>query len=104
MNDWPSRSPNSAPCASAWAGNPFAREKLRLLQRDHHAGDTVRAVELFGAGMAISLDLIFAAPGETLSQMVGRFGRRPGSLAGSRFHLWNDVRAGGRVLGPAASW
>ncbi len=47
----------------------FRPEKLRLLERDHTALDVERAVGLArGAGMAVALDLIFAAPGETLAQ------------------------------------
>lgn len=47
----------------------FRAEKLRLLERDHSA-DTVRAAYelLRPAVKGISLDLIFGAPGETLSQ------------------------------------
>ncbi len=45
----------------------FAEAKLRLLERDHRAGDIERAVALArGRVRSISLDLIFAAPGETL--------------------------------------
>ena len=47
----------------------FRAEKLRLLERDHTAADVERAVGLAcGAGMAVALDLIFATPGETLTQ------------------------------------
>jgi oxygen-independent coproporphyrinogen-3 oxidase len=47
----------------------FRSEKLRLLERDHEAADIGRATELARrAGMQVSLDLIFAAPGETLDQ------------------------------------
>jgi len=47
----------------------FRAEKLKLLERDHQAADIRRAVELARqAGMRVSLDLIFAAPGETLEQ------------------------------------
>ncbi len=46
----------------------FRTEKLRLLERDHEAADIRRSVELAReAGMQVSLDLIFAAPGETLA-------------------------------------
>jgi oxygen-independent coproporphyrinogen-3 oxidase len=46
----------------------FHDSKLRALERDHAADDSRHAVELLrSAGMgAIALDLIFAAPGETL--------------------------------------
>jgi oxygen-independent coproporphyrinogen-3 oxidase len=45
----------------------FAFEKLRKLERLHSAEDTRRSVALAKqAGMATSIDLIFAAPGETL--------------------------------------
>lgn len=44
-------------------------ETLRLLERDHQAADVDRAVELArSAGMRVSLDLIFATPGQTLNQ------------------------------------
>ncbi len=47
----------------------FRSEKLKILERDHRAGDIRNAVFLAQqAQMQISLDLIFAAPGETLSQ------------------------------------
>jgi oxygen-independent coproporphyrinogen-3 oxidase len=50
-------------------GQSFLEDKLRLLERDHRGNDVVRAVELGrGAGMQIALDLVFAAPGETLDQ------------------------------------
>jgi oxygen-independent coproporphyrinogen-3 oxidase len=47
----------------------FRIEKLRLLERDHGAGDIRQSVKLArDAGMHVSLDLIFAAPGETLGE------------------------------------
>jgi oxygen-independent coproporphyrinogen-3 oxidase len=47
----------------------FRGEKLQALERDHAAVDIQRAVDLAkNAGMQVSLDLIFAAPGETLNQ------------------------------------
>jgi oxygen-independent coproporphyrinogen-3 oxidase len=50
-------------------GQSFRSEKLRLLERDHDAEDIERSVALARtAGMQVSLDLIFAAPGETLDQ------------------------------------
>lgn len=50
-------------------GQSFRLEKLTLLERDHCADDIVRSVELANdAGVAVSLDMIFAAPGETLPQ------------------------------------
>ena len=49
----------------------FHSEKLRLLERDHDRADILRSVELArAAGMQVSLDLIFAAPGETLEQWL----------------------------------
>jgi oxygen-independent coproporphyrinogen-3 oxidase len=46
----------------------FRPEKLRLLERDHEPGDIAKALRLpRSAGMQVSLDLIFATPGETLS-------------------------------------
>jgi oxygen-independent coproporphyrinogen-3 oxidase len=45
----------------------FRKEKLRLLERDHDARQIAHAVALaLRTGMQVSLDLIFAAPGETL--------------------------------------
>lgn len=45
----------------------FRPEKLRLLERDHSAVDIANATRLAqSAGMQVSLDLIFATPGETL--------------------------------------
>ena len=47
----------------------FRTQKLSQLERDHDAQQIAQAVQLARAhGMRISLDLIFAAPGETLSQ------------------------------------
>ena len=44
----------------------FDAGKLRLLERDHQAGDVARAVELARCGgLDVSLDLIFGVPGET---------------------------------------
>ena len=45
----------------------FNREKLRRLERSHTAAEITRSVELArAAGASVSLDLIFAAPHETL--------------------------------------
>jgi oxygen-independent coproporphyrinogen-3 oxidase len=50
-------------------GQSFRAEKLRLLERDHDAKSIGVAVSLAKqAGMQVALDLIFAAPGETLDQ------------------------------------
>lgn len=50
-------------------GQSFQAEKLKLLERDHQAAHIGQAVGLARqAGMRVSLDLIFAVPGETLSQ------------------------------------
>lgn len=47
----------------------FNDTKLKLLERDHTAADIERAVSLSRqAAMDVSLDLIFAAPGETLAE------------------------------------
>ena len=49
----------------------FRAEKLRLLERDHSDDDIRQAVELArAANMRVSLDLIFAAPGESFEQWV----------------------------------
>jgi oxygen-independent coproporphyrinogen-3 oxidase len=50
-------------------GQSFRADKLRLLERDHEAVQIAAAVERGQrAGLQISLDLIFATPGETLDQ------------------------------------
>ena len=47
----------------------FRSEKLALLERNHQAKHIAEAVEFArAAGMRVSLDLIFASPGETLEQ------------------------------------
>jgi oxygen-independent coproporphyrinogen-3 oxidase len=47
----------------------FRDEKLRMLDRDHRATQIERAVALAkNAGIAVAIDLIFAAPGETLAE------------------------------------
>jgi oxygen-independent coproporphyrinogen-3 oxidase len=49
-------------------GQSFRAEKLQLLERDHAAADIGRVVaSAHGARMQVALDLIFATPGETLS-------------------------------------
>jgi oxygen-independent coproporphyrinogen-3 oxidase len=48
-------------------GQSFDEAKLHLLERDHGPADVARSVELArGAGLHVSLDLIFGTPGETL--------------------------------------
>jgi oxygen-independent coproporphyrinogen III oxidase len=50
----------------------FSDAKLKLLERDHSAADIERVVSLSRrATMDVSLDLIFAAPGETLAEWQG---------------------------------
>ncbi|MEO2046358.1 MAG: radical SAM family heme chaperone HemW [Pirellulales bacterium] len=50
-------------------GQSFQARKLELLERDHQADHIRQAVRLaHQAGMQVSLDLIFAVPGETLEQ------------------------------------
>ena len=45
----------------------FDAAKLRLLERDHQAADIERSVKLLrAAGLAVSLDLIFGVPDESL--------------------------------------
>ncbi len=47
----------------------FRPEKLRLLERDHSAVEITNATRLAkSAGIKVSLDLIFATPGETLPE------------------------------------
>ncbi len=49
-------------------GQSFQPAKLRLLERDHLAADIERSVEVIRrAGIAVSVDLIFGVPGETLA-------------------------------------
>jgi oxygen-independent coproporphyrinogen III oxidase len=49
-------------------GQSFRPEKLRVLERDHEPDDIATAIGLArSAGIQVSLDLIFATPGETLS-------------------------------------
>ena len=49
----------------------FSNKKLKLLERDHCRSDILHAVELArSAGMRVSLDLIFASPGETLEEWL----------------------------------
>ena len=50
-------------------GQSFRPAKLELLERDHQPADVIRSVELArNHGMAVSLDLIFATPGESLGE------------------------------------
>jgi oxygen-independent coproporphyrinogen-3 oxidase len=50
-------------------GQSFRDEKLQLLERDHAAADIRRSIVWAqDAGIQVSLDLIFAAPGETPAQ------------------------------------
>jgi oxygen-independent coproporphyrinogen-3 oxidase len=52
-------------------GQSFRTAKLRLLERDHSADDIRHAVALAQAAeLQVSLDLIFATPGETLDQWL----------------------------------
>jgi oxygen-independent coproporphyrinogen III oxidase len=47
----------------------FRSEKLKLLERDHNAAAVGRAVQLArNARMQVSIDLLFAAPGETVKE------------------------------------
>lgn len=47
----------------------FRAAKLKLLERDHDRKDIRRAIDLARSkGMDVSIDLIFASPGETLAQ------------------------------------
>ena len=47
----------------------FHAEKLKLLERDHSAGDIEQAVTLSRqADLGVSLDLIFGVPGETMAE------------------------------------
>lgn len=52
-------------------GQSFQPQKLRLLERDHSPAQVTHAVKLAQqAGIQVSLDLIFAAPGETLTDWL----------------------------------
>ena len=56
-------------------GQSFRSDKLRLLERDHDAADIQKTVALARqAGMQVSLDLIFATPGETIEQWCADLG------------------------------
>jgi oxygen-independent coproporphyrinogen-3 oxidase len=64
----------------------FDAGKLQLLERDHRAEDIVRAVGLARGHVAsLSLDLIFACPGETLetwtSDLIAALALRPDHLS-----------------------
>lgn len=49
----------------------FRAEKLRVLERDHSPGEAMAAVHAAAAAIGnVSLDLIFAAPGETVAQFA----------------------------------
>lgn len=49
----------------------FQDEKLAVLERDHRRQDIARAIELArGVAESVSLDLIYAAPGESLAQWL----------------------------------
>ena len=49
----------------------FRDNKLKLLERDHNRDDVLQAVQRARtAGMRVSIDLIFAAPGETLEEWL----------------------------------
>ncbi len=49
-------------------GQSFREAKLKILERDHTPADIARSIDLArAAGMSVALDLIFAAPGETIS-------------------------------------
>jgi oxygen-independent coproporphyrinogen-3 oxidase len=52
-------------------GQSFRDEKLRLLEREHSGRDIGRAIKLArDADLQVALDLIFATPGETLSEWL----------------------------------
>ena len=72
----------------------FHAGKLKLLERDHDAGQVVRAVGLLRSRIqSVSLDLIFGTPGETLGRVAGRLGPGTRPRARSPFDLRPDVRA-----------
>ena len=85
-------------------GQSFRPEKLRLLERDHEPGDIATAIGLArAAGMQVSLDLIFATPGETLSDWDSDLEAAHRSRAGSCFDLRPHLRARHGFLEPPAS-
>ncbi len=52
-------------------GQSFRAVKLAVLERDHAPEDVARTVKLCQErGLAVAIDLIFAAPGETLAQWL----------------------------------
>ena len=84
-------------------------EKLKRLERDHNAGEVARAVELAKANVAsVSMDLIFAAPQETLQQwqtdLADALALQPDHLStyeltyekGTQF--WNRLQRGGLAI------
>jgi oxygen-independent coproporphyrinogen III oxidase len=67
-------------------GQSFRTEKLQALERDHAAADIARSIEwAHAARMQVSLDLIFATPGETLAQwqadLDAAIALRPGHIS-----------------------
>lgn len=83
----------------------FSESTLRTLERAHDAAETLRAVERLRAGnFAFSLDLIFAAPGQTLAEwgadlrQVIALGPHHVSTYGLTYEkgtpLWKQRRAG----------
>ena len=84
-------------------------EKLKRLERDHNAAEVARAVELAKANVAsVSMDLIFAAPQETLQQwqtdLADALALQPDHLStyeltyekGTQF--WNRLQRGGLAI------
>ncbi|QDU57781.1 radical SAM family heme chaperone HemW [Aeoliella mucimassa] len=60
---------NSGANRLSLGGQSFRPEKLKLLERDHTASDIIRSMQLAHEHkLAVSLDLIFATPDETLDQ------------------------------------
>jgi oxygen-independent coproporphyrinogen-3 oxidase len=57
-------------------GQSFQVDKLRLLERDHNAEQIAQAIKhARSAGMRVSLDLIFATPGESLRNWEADLGQ-----------------------------
>lgn len=81
----------------------FHAKKLAFLERDHRAADIERAVALCrGAGMQVSLDLIFGVPGETLTDwqddLEQAIALEPGHISAYGLTFELGTRFWGRLL------
>ena len=83
-------------------GQSFRTEKLRLLERDHDAAANRARPSACAkrAGMHVSLDLIFATPGETLDQWSADLDAALALAPRPRFDVRPHVRARHGILEP----